>query len=133
MSEDIYLVGQDGALIEMSAAAYDSEDLLQCLLATYPAVLAGAQIDRDNSRRWILDPGPLRPIKWHRLAVHGEEVLPEENADMLQEVAQPADHRDVAADGVAGLGDIDNVEDAHDCCSAATPWPGEFDDRPLSP
>lgn len=38
----------------MSEQAYDSEDLLQRLLAEYPNLLAGDQIDRDSPRRWLL-------------------------------------------------------------------------------
>lgn len=53
MSDDIYLI-QDGKLVEMSASAYDSEALLQQLLAEYPNLLAGAQVDPTAPRRWLL-------------------------------------------------------------------------------
>lgn len=53
MSDDIYLI-QDGKLVEMSASAYDSEALLQQLLAEYPNLLAGAQVDPVAPRRWLL-------------------------------------------------------------------------------
>ncbi len=33
---------------------YDSEDVLQELLARYPNLLAGEQIDADVPRRWLL-------------------------------------------------------------------------------
>lgn len=38
----------------MSPQRYESEDLLQALLASHPGLLAGDQIDSGNPRRWIL-------------------------------------------------------------------------------
>ncbi|MFS8087183.1 MAG: hypothetical protein ACMG6H_16235, partial [Acidobacteriota bacterium] len=38
----------------MREANYDSEDLLQRLLATYPNLLAGDQMDLQAPRRWLL-------------------------------------------------------------------------------
>jgi hypothetical protein len=38
----------------MREAAYDSEDVLQGLLARYPNLLAGEQIDASKPRRWLL-------------------------------------------------------------------------------
>lgn len=54
MNDEIYLISQDGKLVEMSARAYDSEALLQQLLAQYPNLLAGAQVDPASPRRWLL-------------------------------------------------------------------------------
>jgi len=54
MSGGMYLIQNDGRLVEMNERAYDSEDLLQGLLATYPNPLAGDQIDRLAPRRWLL-------------------------------------------------------------------------------
>ena len=54
MSDKIYLVTQDGALSPMEEHRYDSEDLLQGLLETYPDLLAGDQMDRESPRRWRL-------------------------------------------------------------------------------
>jgi hypothetical protein len=54
MSDSIFLVGDDGSLTEASSAAYDAEAELQKLLAGNPQLLPGAQIDRDNPRRWLL-------------------------------------------------------------------------------
>jgi hypothetical protein len=54
MSGGIYLIQNDGQLVEMSEEAYGSEDLLQGLLARYPNLLAGDQIDGDTPRRWLL-------------------------------------------------------------------------------
>src|SRR5687767_8753076 len=50
----IYLIQDGGGLVEMSETAYNSEDLLQGLLATYPSLLAGDQIDSAAPRRWLL-------------------------------------------------------------------------------
>ena len=50
----IYLVREDGSLVEMSETPYDSEGLLQELLAKYPNLLAGDQMDTGSPRRWLL-------------------------------------------------------------------------------
>lgn len=50
----IFLIQNDGSLVEMNEASYDSEDLLQELLAKYPSLLAGDQIESSNPRRWLL-------------------------------------------------------------------------------
>lgn len=52
MSGGIYLIQGDGQLVEMTEASYDSEDLLQGLLARYPNLLAGDQM--DNAIKVIL-------------------------------------------------------------------------------
>ena len=54
MSGGIYLLGNDKRLVEMKETAYDSEDLLQELLASYPSLLAGDQIDQTTPRKWVL-------------------------------------------------------------------------------
>jgi hypothetical protein len=54
MQGGIYLLQDNGQLVDMKAQAYDSEALLQELLATYPSLLPGDQIDRDMPRRWLL-------------------------------------------------------------------------------
>ena len=54
MKGGIFLIQDDGQLIEMSEQKYDSEDLLQELLAKYPNLLAGDQIDSTSPRRWLL-------------------------------------------------------------------------------
>jgi hypothetical protein len=46
----IFLVSGEN-LVEMREQPYDSEDLLQALLAKYPSLLAG---DEGGSRRWLL-------------------------------------------------------------------------------
>ncbi|MCK9441813.1 MAG: hypothetical protein M0Q13_10390 [Methanothrix sp.] len=54
MASGMFLIQNDGSLIEMEEQAYPSEDHLQKLLATYPNLLAGNQIDETNPRRWLL-------------------------------------------------------------------------------
>jgi hypothetical protein len=50
----IYLIQDDDRLVEMAEQEYDSEDLLQKLLAQYPNLLAGDQINNMAPRRWLL-------------------------------------------------------------------------------
>jgi hypothetical protein len=54
VSGGVYLIQQDGKLVEMGEEPYDSEDLLQTLLVEHPNLLAGDQIDNDEPRRWLL-------------------------------------------------------------------------------
>lgn len=53
MKGNIYLL-QDNNLAELTEQPYDSENLLQELLAKYPDLLAGDQIDDAQPRRWLL-------------------------------------------------------------------------------
>ena len=53
MKGRIFLLGDD-KLRPMNEQPYDSEDLLQRLLADYPELLAGDQIDEADPRRWLL-------------------------------------------------------------------------------
>lgn len=54
MNSGVFLIQTDGRLVEMSEQPYSSEDLLQELLAKYPNLMAGDQIDDANPRRWLL-------------------------------------------------------------------------------
>ncbi len=54
MSEGAYLVSDDGELVAMDSAPYANEDLLQRLVADYPALLPGAQMTPEAPRRWLL-------------------------------------------------------------------------------
>ncbi len=54
MAGRIYLLKDDSTLLSMEEAPYDSESLLQKLLADHPDLLAGEQIDADDPRRWLL-------------------------------------------------------------------------------
>lgn len=54
MSGGVFILHDDGKLDEMKERPYDSEGLLQELLAKYPNLLAGDQMDDDEPRRWLL-------------------------------------------------------------------------------
>ena len=45
MPDSIYLIQGDDSLVELTEYAYDSENLLPAVLAEYPNVLAGDQMD----------------------------------------------------------------------------------------
>jgi len=52
--EGIYLIQEDGALLELTEQPYESEELLQRLLERYPSLLAGRQMSPAEPRRWAL-------------------------------------------------------------------------------
>ncbi|WP_339909879.1 hypothetical protein [Symmachiella dynata] len=54
MTGRIYLLGEDARLVAMEESPYDSEDLLQQLLASHPDLLSGDQMDAESPRRWLL-------------------------------------------------------------------------------
>lgn len=54
MNGVIYLNQDNEQLVEMTEQKYDSEDLLQALIAKYPNLLAGNQMDSEMPRRWLL-------------------------------------------------------------------------------
>ena len=54
MAGRIYLLSNDSKLLAMEEVAYESERLLQQLLAEHPDLLAGEQINADEPRRWLL-------------------------------------------------------------------------------
>ncbi len=53
MGGTIFLIQPDGQLMELNEQEYDSEDLLQSLLARYPNLLPGDQINSEVPRRWL--------------------------------------------------------------------------------
>lgn len=53
MTQGIFLIQADGSLVELSEQPYDSEKLLQELLAKYPNVLSGDQSLCERPRRWL--------------------------------------------------------------------------------
>lgn len=59
MSKGIYLIQNDGQLVEMSEKSYDSTDLLQNLLVRYPNLLAGEPLDSAAQNRWLLITGDI--------------------------------------------------------------------------
>jgi hypothetical protein len=54
MNGGIFVIQDNGGLVEMKEQSYDSEYLLQKLLAKYPNLLAGDQINSTVPRRWLL-------------------------------------------------------------------------------
>jgi len=54
MSRGIFLIQPDQALIELQQQPYESEDLLQRLLAEHPNVMAGVEADTAVSPSWVL-------------------------------------------------------------------------------
>lgn len=54
MNGGIFLIQSGGDLVEMKEQPYDREDILQELLARYPNLLAGDQMDETSPRRWLL-------------------------------------------------------------------------------
>lgn len=48
------MLKDDQTLVEMQPASFASEDDFQTLLARFPALLAGAQINEADPRRWLL-------------------------------------------------------------------------------
>ena len=48
------MIQKGGGLVEMTEETYNSEDLLQGLLAQYPNLLAGDQMDSTEPRLWLL-------------------------------------------------------------------------------
>jgi hypothetical protein len=54
MSGGIYLLRGEDELVEMAEQPYDSEDILQALIAKFPSLLAGDQYGTDAPRRWLL-------------------------------------------------------------------------------
>lgn len=54
MNETIFHLDNSGRLTELHEANYISEDLLQKLLADYPNLISGSQINSLRPRRWLL-------------------------------------------------------------------------------
>lgn len=50
----IFLIQKDGSLTEMNPVEYENEDQLQDLLARYPGLIAGDQVDHAQPRRWLM-------------------------------------------------------------------------------
>jgi len=60
MNREIFLLRDEGTLVELREEPYASEDLLQKLLEKYPGLLSGPQIDPDEPRRWLMVRRELR-------------------------------------------------------------------------
>ena len=50
----VFVLRSGSSLVSMQPAEFATEDDFQVLLARFPALLVGDQIDPDNPRRWIL-------------------------------------------------------------------------------
>src|SRR5262249_47194419 len=50
----VFVLKDENTLVEMQSASFVSEDDFQRLLANFPALLAGNQIDSETSRRFVL-------------------------------------------------------------------------------
>jgi hypothetical protein len=59
MQGKIYLIDSGQQLQAMKETPYEAEKVLQTLLAKYPDLLAGEQVDGDNPRRWLLVKGEM--------------------------------------------------------------------------
>jgi hypothetical protein len=94
MTGGIYLIQNDGQLVEMREAKYASEDLLQKLLADYTNLLAGDQIDSETPRRWIL--------------IRGEVTIPsgEDNKSLMS-----LDHLFLDQDSIPTLVEVKRSDD----------------------
>ena len=65
VSGKIFLLQEGNKLVEMEEKEYVSEDILQDLIAKYPNLLAGDEMDVDVPRKWLL--------------VQREQILPNNN------------------------------------------------------
>lgn len=54
MTAKIFLLGKDDMISEVEEAGYESEDVLQSLLARFPSLLAGDEMTPHAPRRWLL-------------------------------------------------------------------------------
>lgn len=54
MAQGIFLIHDDGSLVEMREREYATEALLQQLLANYPRLLGGEEWNASAPRRWLL-------------------------------------------------------------------------------
>ncbi|WP_311276853.1 hypothetical protein [Methylobacterium sp. WCS2018Hpa-22] len=54
MTDGVYMIRDDNTLVEMRSSPFESEDLLQRLLANHPSLIAGDAVDPTNPRRWLL-------------------------------------------------------------------------------
>ncbi len=54
MSGKIYLLGEGNSLHPLEETGYEAEKVLQELLAAYPDLLAGEQVNPADPRRWLL-------------------------------------------------------------------------------
>ncbi|HKT11638.1 MAG TPA: hypothetical protein VJW77_07415 [Terriglobia bacterium] len=96
MPGSIYFIQNDANLVEMKEQPYDSEDLLQRLLADYVDLLPGDQINSTSPRRWLFisreAPVPSEEAGSGRWAVD-HLFLDQEGVPTLVEVKRSTDTR----------------------------------------
>ena len=96
------------------AALARGRTVAQALLAEYEdesarlvQIVSGAEADGAAFvLRQAIHPAARRAVERHLVAIAGEEVLAEVFAELLEEIAQPADDRIVAQDRVLFLRDV---------------------------
>lgn len=90
----VFVLNDTNTLVSLEAAHFASEDDFQVLLAKFPELLAGDQIDPSNPRRWVL--------------VRREAAIPsEENGGGRW----PLDHLFLDQDGVPTLAEVKRQTD----------------------
>ena len=96
MSSGVFVLKDQETLIPMQPASFASEDDFQRLLASFPALLAGEQIDSRAPRRWLLvarEPGiPSAENAGARWAID-HVFLDQDGVPTLVEVKRSTDTR----------------------------------------
>lgn len=105
MSDGIYIVRDDNSLVEMRSSAFESEDLLQELLATHPSLIAGDAIDPSNPQRWLL--------------IAREQAVPGEEGGSGR---WSLDHLFVYQDGVPTLVEVKRASDTQGVGGSSSCW-----------
>jgi hypothetical protein len=87
MPEDLILMEQGDRLVPLEATPYDAERVLRGLLDVHPELLAGAQMDPSNPRRFIQVRRPAPSGAWSL----DHLFLDQDGLPTLVEVARPPD------------------------------------------
>jgi hypothetical protein len=94
MSDGIFLIKDDGKLVPMQKAPHANEDSFQKLLATYPELLSGDQMNQNDPRKWLL--------------ISREVGIPGEESGTSR---WSLDHLFIDQDGVPTLVEVKRAED----------------------
>ena len=54
MATGLFLISPDGGLVGLDESGYETESVLQALIADYPELIPGDQVRPDAPRRWLL-------------------------------------------------------------------------------
>ncbi len=65
MNTGVFVIKDDGKLVEMKSQNYSIEKDFQKQIADYPNLLAGDQVDSESPRRWLLIEGKLWGKCWN--------------------------------------------------------------------